>query len=448
LKKNHLPYYRYLSFLSYAVIFCVITFSTPVFGQTNTPSEIRRIPVIKYQMDEPAYRFTDELIIILSAPPDPLSDIEWTAGTSGVADIQAAFNAARQEENTQLGTSISMLTLPSQSEWDAMSDGDKALWLINRERVDRGIHPLHGLEVNVTSVAQYYANYLLVHNKWGHYEDGNSPWERLNENSAINACHDFLSVAENLAVFMTTGSSIPLPVERSIFNWMYDDGVCCSWGHRHAILWYPYNDNSGTPGMEGFLGIGRASGGPYTIPGGDTWNFAEMIVMNVFDPCSQWSYETDSDSDGIPDDQDTCTDTDGDGFGDPGFPYNTCEEDSCPDDSDKSLPGVCGCGVPDSGDADSDGVFDCVDQCNGDDFTGDTDTDGICNDIDDDDDNDGMPDVWEAQYGLDALIDDAEGDLDNDGFSNLKEYEEGTIPNNPKSRPGRGMPWLQLLLGD
>jgi len=226
-----------------------------------------------------------------SYPPDPTADISWSGGTSGVADIQNAFNHARTTENSQLGTSTPALTMPSQSTWDGMSDGEKALWLINRERIDRGVLPLHGLETNVTGVAQYYAQYLLDNDAWGHSEDGNDPWERLNTNAAINACHDFLNVAENLAVFVTSGSSIPLPIERSVYNWMYDDSGS-SWGHRHAILWYPYNDNSGESGKEGFLGIGRANGGPYQGPFSQSWNFAELIVMNVFDPCSSWDYGT------------------------------------------------------------------------------------------------------------------------------------------------------------
>jgi len=166
-----------------------------------------------------------------------------------------------------------------------MTDAEKALWLINRERLDRGIDALHGIEGNVSSVAQYYAQYLLDNNAFSHTADGRDPWQRLNSNAAINACHDFLSIAENLAVFWTSGTSIPLPVERSVYMWMYDDGDCCAWGHRHAILWYPYNDNSGINGVEGFLGIGRASG-PHM-----GWNFAEIIVMNVFDPCSTWVYD-------------------------------------------------------------------------------------------------------------------------------------------------------------
>ncbi len=67
---------------------------------------------------------------------------------------------------------------------------------------------------------------------------------------------------------------------------------------------------------------------------------------------------------------------------------------------------------------------------------------------DGDTDNDNMPDGWEVQYGLNPLVNDAEDDLDNDRFANLKEYQEGTLPNDRKSRPKRAMPWLPLLLGD
>ena len=71
---------------------------------------------------------------------------------------------------------------------------------------------------------------------------------------------------------------------------------------------------------------------------------------------------SDSDGDGVPDDQDNCPDVanadqadgDGDGAGD------AC--DGCPDDAGKLEGGVCGCGVADD-DSDGDGVPDCVDNC-------------------------------------------------------------------------------------
>lgn len=279
-------------------------------------------------------------------PPDPSSDIEWSCGTSGVASIQCAFNNARSSENTQLGTSLPPLTFPSQSAWDAMSEGERTLWIINRERVDRETAALEDIEANVTEVAETYAHFLLDNDAWGHYEDGRSPWQRLADNPVIGACYDQLSVAENLAVFVSSGS-IPIPIERSVYMWMYDDAGS-SWGHRHAILWYPYNDNSGLPGKEGFLGIGRASGGPYKGPFSNEWPFAEMIVMNVFDPCASWEY--DSDGDGITNSTDNClddanpnqADSDQDEIGD------VC--DNCPDDYN-----------PDQADSDSDGIGDVCD---------------------------------------------------------------------------------------
>ncbi|MCP4900329.1 MAG: CAP domain-containing protein, partial [bacterium] len=164
-------------------------------------------------------------------------------------------------------------------------------WLVNRERIDRGVMAMHGVEPNVIEVAQAYAQYLLDNDVFGHNENG-TPTQRLDANPTIGACRESLGVVENLAVFATTESSIPLPVEQSVYNWMYKDAGA-GWGHRHAILWYPYNDNSGPSGMEGFLGIGRAAGGPYQGPFPETWPFAELIVMNVFDPCSSWDYSAD-----------------------------------------------------------------------------------------------------------------------------------------------------------
>nr|WP_319395599.1 CAP domain-containing protein [uncultured Desulfobacter sp.] len=212
-------------------------------------------------------------------PADPTSDTKWPYSfETEVSDIQSRFNAARTNENSQLGTSVPMLEFPSQSDWHAKSDEEKALWLINQERIDRGLNPLQGLETNVTQVATDYAQYLLDTDTFSHNADGNTPWERLNNNPSINACHDFLNVAENLAVLW---GGWTLPIERAVYMWMYDDSGS-GWGHRHAILWYPYNDNSGPQGAEGFLGIGLA-GGEHR-----GWSDSDIIVMNVFDPCSTW----------------------------------------------------------------------------------------------------------------------------------------------------------------
>ena len=52
-----------------------------------------------------------------------------------------------------------------------------------------------------------------------------------------------------------------------------------------------------------------------------------------------------------------------------------------------------------------------------------------------DQDNDGMPNAWEIQFGLDAADPaDAALDRDNDGFSNFEEFQAGTEPTNAASR--------------
>ena len=219
---------------------------------------------------------------IASYPPDPLYDIEWPYSTeSSVAAVQGRFNAGRTNENSQLGTSIPMMSLPSQSAWDAMNDGEKALWLINRERVDRGVVPLHGIEANVTTIAEDYAQYLMDSQVFSHDADGKGPWQRLLENPLINACHDPY-MAENLAGFWGNWT---LATERAVYLWMYDDSSS-SWGHRHNLLYYPYNDNSGPDGKEGFIGIGKATGMFNGYPN------SKIIVMDAFDPCSAWDYSS------------------------------------------------------------------------------------------------------------------------------------------------------------
>lgn len=137
-------------------------------------------------------------------------------------------------------------------------------------------------------------------------------------------------------------------------------------------------------------------------------------------------------------------------------------QDNCPNDPNKTQPGICGCGIPDT-DSDGDGTADCNDNCPNDinkiepGICGcgvpdiDSDDDGIldCNDnFPDDYDNDGMPDDYEDGNGLNRLIYDADGDADGDGFSNIVEYNRGTDPQDPESYPSMAMPWLPLLLDD
>ncbi len=110
--------------------------------------------------------------------------------------------------------------------------------------------------------------------------------------------------------------------------------------------------------------------------------------------------DTDSDNDGVEDCNDTCPagddtiDSDGDNLPD------AC--DSCPSDSEKEVPGNCGCGITEVfTDANDDGIFDCLD----------------------------------------------EKDYDLDGFSDKQEIECGSDPAAPASRCGGSVvPSIMLLL--
>jgi RHS repeat-associated protein len=50
-----------------------------------------------------------------------------------------------------------------------------------------------------------------------------------------------------------------------------------------------------------------------------------------------------------------------------------------------------------------------------------------------DNDHDGLPDSWESSYGLNTNANDRNGNLDGDGYTNIQEYINGWIPNNPNS---------------
>lgn len=52
-----------------------------------------------------------------------------------------------------------------------------------------------------------------------------------------------------------------------------------------------------------------------------------------------------------------------------------------------------------------------------------------------DGDEDGLPDEWEKQYGLNVAINDANEDLDKDGFTNMEEFLAKTNPADASSHP-------------
>ena len=210
------------------------------------------------------------------------SNLSYSSNGSGVNSIASAFNSAREKDST---VNIP-LVMPSQSVWDSMNDQEKALYLLNKERYDRGLKPFEGIDSNVVTVAQNYAQLLYDTGTFGHNEDG-SPWDRLNRVSLIKNKKDFFSYAENLYVSAGTNYTID-PIAKAIYGWLYEDSGS-NYGHRNFCFAKGLNDNSGQAGEEGLIGFGIKRGDDYDYYSG--WK-STIIVMNAFDPSNSWNHST------------------------------------------------------------------------------------------------------------------------------------------------------------
>ncbi|UJS26638.1 hypothetical protein [Thiothrix winogradskyi] len=174
---------------------------------------------------------------------------------------------------------------------------------------------------------------------------------------------------------------------------------------------------------------------PFTLADATNSSFVDFDgdgVKDNLDPYPQDKTNTapDSDKDGVADDKDAfpndpkeTLDTDKDGIGNNADPDDDNDGIS---DSDEATKGT----DPLKADTDGDGVNDKDDVFPLDATESkDADKDNIGDNKDPDDDNDGMPDVWETQYGLNPLdASDASQDKDGDTLSNLDEYKKDTDP--------------------
>ncbi len=225
---------------------------------------------------------TDDSNFVDSYP----SSTRWSIGGSNVGGIEILFTMARAKDIT---VSVPM-KLPPQTKWDTMNTQEKALYILNRERYDRGIKPFAGYHSDVSGVAQNYAQHLYDTDTFSHEEDG-TPWERLDRVAAIANNKDFFAYAENLAARVSGRTYVSNPAVQSIFNWIYNDAGS-SWGHRKFCLATGLSDNNGDNGSEGLIGIGIVEGTDYNY---SNWYGypSSVIVMNAFDPSNGWDKEND-----------------------------------------------------------------------------------------------------------------------------------------------------------
>lgn len=256
-----------------------------------------------------------------NSPPNITTDINWkddshnTVG-AGVTEITTAFNYARRQEEIQLEltpNTITDLVLPTQTVWDGMTDDAKALYLLNDERTSRaGMQtgviglPFSGIESSIDLISENYANLLHDTDTIGHYQPSNDssidgPFTRIDNDSQIGAknsgdCHELLNRSENLAYFVTSRTSTPLALERSIYAWIYDD-ASSGWGHREAALLqdqslanlgsnYGFKNNNGSASHEGYLGFHTIGSSDYRPLPSFPSNYGTVVVMNFFDPVS------------------------------------------------------------------------------------------------------------------------------------------------------------------
>ncbi len=211
----------------------------------------------------------------------------WKLASPYVGAIEIGFNIARANDPTV----TTLMVLPTQEIWDAMNDQEKVLYLLNRERYDRGIKPFEGYHSDVDGVAQNYAQYLLNlgSNTMSHNED-DTPIQRLQRVTNIQNNQDTdLAFPENIYTVNVYGDYVQDYVVKSVYEWMYYDRWSDT-AHRKLCLANNLTDNSGVHGQEGLIGIGVSNGTDYYEGDARDTVYSTLVVMNAFDPSENWSH--------------------------------------------------------------------------------------------------------------------------------------------------------------
>jgi len=228
-------------------------------------------------------------------PPNNGKDIPYFTIGEQVSDIEAAFNRARALDST-INTP---LELPSEEVWKQMSPEEQALYVLNKERVERGLKPFEGVEAmnlhfsggepkTLSDVAQAYANLLYTKKELSHTLDG-TVTQRIERVESIKNNKEPIPYNESLYASGNSFQYESIPLIKAIYNWIYADSNPAAgepWGHRAMCLMKVDNDNFGEKGAEGILAFGLKQGENYVAYPGFK---SSIVVMNAFNPTATWS---------------------------------------------------------------------------------------------------------------------------------------------------------------
>jgi len=213
-------------------------------------------------------------------PPNGGKNIPYfTIGTK-VSDIEVAFNYARSKDKTIK----KKLVLPSQDIWDSMSKEEQALYILNKERYDRGLKPFEGVITSggLADTSLKYANLLYTKTSLEHNLDGTVS-QRI---SKVYSGSEIEHIPYNESLYVD-GNSFKLdniPLVKAIYNWIYADAIVASgkaWGHRAMCLMKVSNDDFGKKGAEGLISFGLKQGEAYAMYPNMK---SSIVVMNAINP--------------------------------------------------------------------------------------------------------------------------------------------------------------------
>ncbi len=214
---------------------------------------------------------------------------KYTFNPLTVRDIETLFNHAHDND-----PSISQkMTLPNQATWDAFTESQKVLYLVNSERCARGIRLYEGIDPNVQEKAtKPYAIFISNHESTfltqPHTADGTTLKQRLENQGGVVLGNNATYIAENIAEFGIAYSSGYNPVyasaAKSVYGWMYLDKAE-GYGHREFVLKTGFDDDSGINNQEGLISVYTSQ---LQIKDSQGFWTKTFTVMDGFDPRPNW----------------------------------------------------------------------------------------------------------------------------------------------------------------